>query len=129
MKVVDKVQGLEPGKRDFRIDQHFAQHFVHYGACLSSPSPFSMQSNYHPFLQFDVINQLGNKAEILINCGIPIPLFLFYSRISFNLGLQRQHSHVPQAFIAGQPGVVSRHCHSEIHFYLKLKYLKASQLF
>ena len=64
-------------KRYFRIDQLLVRHFVNYGAGLS------MQTNNYPFLQFNDLLQSGNRVEILVNCGIPITLILFYSIISF----------------------------------------------
>ena len=67
----------------FRIDQHLARHFVNYSAGLSSPSPFLWSQTITPFLQINDIHQSGNRVGILVNCGIPIPFILFYSRICF----------------------------------------------
>ena len=49
---------------------------------FKSPS-LSKQSNNYLFFQFNDHHQSKKRVEILANCGIPIPLFFFQSRISF----------------------------------------------
>ena len=69
-------------KRYSKIDQHLARHFKYIGACLSSPF-LCMQSNNYPFFKFNDLHQSGNRVVILAFCGIRIPLFLFYYKVSF----------------------------------------------
>ena len=46
--------------------------------------PFYAAKKY-PFLQFNALYKSGNRVRILVNCGIPITLILFYSRIYFDV--------------------------------------------
>ena len=57
-------------KRCFKIDQHLARRFEYYGACLSCPSSFSMQSDDYPFSCIKDLHQSGKRVRILANCGI-----------------------------------------------------------
>ena len=70
-------------KRYCRIDQHLAHHFVNYGAGLLSSPPFLCSQTITPFCNSIIFSNQENRVLILVNCGILIPFFLFYSRIYF----------------------------------------------
>ena len=66
--------------------RYLARHFNYNGEGLSSGG-LSMQSLNYPFFLSNDLHQSGNRIVTLFNCGILIPLFQFYSRISFGAGM------------------------------------------
>ena len=71
-------------KRYSKIDQHLTRHFKYNSGCLSSPPPFLCSQIITPFL-IQWSPPIRKQGCILANCGICIPLFQYYSRISFDL--------------------------------------------